>query len=83
MGCAGSAGGGLIEGWIVSLSYNSANRLTGITDVVGQTTNLYYENTGFPHLVTKVSDPLIDGGGQRRSALFDYRPGGFFLLANN
>ncbi len=64
------------QGNAVSLSYNSSNRLTAVTDPLGQTTNFFYENSSFPHLVTKISDPFIPGVGSRRSALFAYDSAG-------
>ncbi len=60
------------QGNTVSLAYDSTNRLTSITDALSQTTNLYYQNNTYPKLVTKISDPFIPAGGNRRSALFEY-----------
>jgi RHS repeat-associated protein len=68
------------HGYSVNLTYDSSNRLTGITDALGQTTNLYYENVSadfdqlvaYEDLVTKISDPFTSVGGQRRSAQFKY-----------
>jgi RHS repeat-associated protein len=60
------------QGNTLTLTYNSSNRLIGVTDSLGQTSNLYYENPAFAHLVTKISDPFIPSGGVRRSASFAY-----------
>lgn len=60
------------QGNTITLTYNSSNRLTAVTDPLNQTSSFYYENTSFPHLVTKISDPFIPSGGTRRSAYFAY-----------
>lgn len=54
------------HGNAVSLTYDSQNRLTGITDAAGQTSTLYYEDATHPLRVTKISDPF------GRSATFAY-----------
>lgn len=60
------------QGKTITLSYNGSNRLTALTDSLGQVSNFYYEDSAFPHLVTKISDPFIASGGIRRSAVFTY-----------
>lgn len=63
------------QGNTVTLGYDASNRLTVIADALGQTSNFYYENSSFPNLVTKISDPFIVNG-QRRSAIFAYTTAG-------
>jgi RHS repeat-associated protein len=55
----------------VSLSYDGQNRLTTLTDALGQATTLSYTNASFPLQITKVTDPFgrfatigYDGTGQ-------------------
>ena len=64
------------QGNAITLIYNGSNRLTAVMDSLGQTSNYFYENSTFPHLVTKISDPFIPSGGIRRSAVFAYDPTG-------
>jgi YD repeat-containing protein len=63
------------QGNTLTFTYDASGRLTGITDALGQTSSLFYENAQFPNRVTKISDPF-GSGGSRRSALMSYDTSG-------
>jgi YD repeat-containing protein len=63
------------QGNTLTFTYDASGRLTGITDALGQTSSLFYENAQFPNRVTKISDPF-GAGGSRRSALMSYDTSG-------
>ncbi|HKQ38302.1 MAG TPA: RHS repeat-associated core domain-containing protein [Verrucomicrobiae bacterium] len=57
----------------VTLSYDGSERLTSLTDAIGQVTTIAYEHPSAPDVITKVTDPF------GRFATFDYRMVTFFI----
>lgn len=54
------------QGYAASLHYDSALRLTGLTDASGQRSTFEYENPTFPKRITRITDPF------GRKVSFDY-----------